>query len=58
MNFFFTLIVIILVINSICCLKPEDFCKKDKKKIKNCIAHNCGKFCTFERKQCDDFISL
>jgi hypothetical protein len=57
MKCFLIVFVIILIINSIFCLKPEDFCKKDK--IKSCIAHNCGtKFCTFEPKKCDDFILL
>jgi hypothetical protein len=60
MKYFFTLSVIILIINSIDSFKPADFCKKDSQKIsKNCIAHNCGtKFCTLNKKTCDSFFTL
>ena len=60
MKFFFTIFVIILIINSIDSFKPADFCKKDIQKIsKNCITHNCGiKFCTFDKNTCDSFFTL
>ena len=57
-KFYLILIVFILAINQICCFKPDDFCKKETRKIKKCISHNCGtKFCTFDKKTCDNFIS-
>jgi hypothetical protein len=58
MKIYLIFIFIILLNNQIYCLKPDDFCKKDNRKIKSCIAHNCGtKFCAFDVKTCDHLIS-
>lgn len=53
MKFFYIFIVLILAFKQLCCfLEPDDFCKKDTRKIKICLSYDCGtKFCTF------DFIS-
>ncbi len=58
MNYFYFIVIFILINNQICCFEPSDFCKKDTRKIKSCIAYNCGiKFCTFDEETCDNFIS-
>ncbi len=59
MKFFYIFIVLILAIEQICCFfEPDDFCKKDTRKIKICLSYDCGtKFCTFDKKTCDNFIS-
>ncbi len=59
MKFFYIFIVLILAIKQICCFfEPDDFCKKDTRKIKICLSYDCGtKFCTFDKKTCDNFIS-
>jgi len=58
MKFYLISILFILISNQIWCFKPDDFCKKDTRKIKSCIANNCGtKFCTFDKITCNNFIS-
>ena len=58
MKFYLILIFIILLNDQIYCLKPDDFCKKDNRKTKSCIAYNCGKkYCAFDTKTCDHLIS-
>ena len=58
MKFYSILILLILVVNQIFCLRSDDFCKKDARKIKICAAYNCGsKFCSFDKQTCDQFIS-
>ena len=60
---FYNLLVLILLflinINSIkSFLKPEDFCNKTSKKIKGCMAFDCGsRFCSFDESTCNNFIS-
>ena len=51
-------IVLVLTIKQFYCLEPDDFCKKDTKKIKICLSYDCGtKFCTFDKETCENFIS-
>jgi hypothetical protein len=58
MKFFFLFFcALILSIDSIYCFKPADFCKKERF-LHKCKAYNCGtKFCSFNKKSCDDLIS-
>jgi hypothetical protein len=59
MKFFSIIIWMFLFCNQInCFFKPDDFCKKNSTKIKNCMALNCGtKLCAYDKKKCDYFIS-
>ena len=58
MKFIYIFVVLILALNQICCLRSDDFCKKDTKKNKICLNYDCvSSFCSFDKITCDYFIS-
>lgn len=58
MKFIYIFVALILALNQICCLRSDDFCKKDTKKNKIFLHYDCvSSFCSFDKITCDYFIS-
>jgi hypothetical protein len=60
MNYYLVVFALILLMShSICCFDSDNLCQKDTKKIKICVAHNCGaNYCSIDKLSCKNFILM